>query len=162
MIEKLKEKNIPFIWQIFTDSDIESEYEEVIIRKPTLDIRNYIADSTYLVQLSSSEANPYSVMEANMLGVPCITTDLEPFKEQGIVGYKVKLDMSDLDVEKIYKEIPKVEYKPKQSKEKWEELMKKKVYRERYYGKQEEITKEEKKEIRKETKEKRKAKKEAK
>ena len=40
--------------------------------------------------------------------------------------------------------------------------MKKKVYRERYYGKQEEITKEEKKEIRKETKEKRKTKKEAK
>jgi glycosyltransferase involved in cell wall biosynthesis len=46
---------------------------------PRLDIRDYIADADYLVQLSDTEAWSYSVLESLSLGTPVITTPIPCF-----------------------------------------------------------------------------------
>lgn len=117
LVKILKENNIKFDWKIF--SDIEGKnlekinYPEVIFMKPTLDIYDYIVDANYVVQLSDTEAFCYTIHEALQYGTPVIVTDIEAFKDVVIDeynGYKIKLDMSNVNSEflsKIVNNIPK-------------------------------------------------------
>jgi hypothetical protein len=116
----LTKAKIPFIWLIFTNDYDAIDNPNVIYMKPRLDIRNYIAEADYLVQLSDTEACPYSLIEANSLGVPCIHTPIPSLIEIGIQGYQVPFDMSNIDINKIL-DIPKVDYKP--PKDIWNELL---------------------------------------
>ena len=116
----LTKAKIPFIWLIFTNDYEAIDNPNVIYMKPRLDIRNYIAEADYLVQLSDTEACPYSLIEANSLGVPCIYTPIPSLIEIGIQGYQVPFDMNDIDINKIL-DIPKVDYKP--PKDIWNELL---------------------------------------
>lgn len=116
----LTKAKIPFIWLIFTNDYDAIDNRNVIYMKPRLDIRNYIAEADYLVQLSDTEACPYSLIEANSLGVPCIYTPIPSLIEIGIQGYQVPFDMNDIDINKIL-DIPKVDYKP--PKDIWNELL---------------------------------------
>lgn len=117
LVKILKENNIKFDWKIF--SDIEGKnlekinYPEVIFMKPTLNIYDYIVDADYVVQLSDTEAFCYTIHEALQYGTPVIVTDIEAFKDVVIDeynGYKIKLDMSNVNSEflsKIVNNIPK-------------------------------------------------------
>lgn len=116
----LTKAKIPFIWLVFTNDYEAIDNPNVIYMKPRLDIRNYIAEADYLVQLSDTEACPYSLIEANSLGVPCIYTPIPSLIEIGIQGYQVPFDMSDIYINKIL-DIPKVDYKP--PKDIWNELL---------------------------------------
>lgn len=112
---QFKKAKIPFMWFIFTADKFYNDIDELIMMKPTLNIRDYIKDCDYLVQLSDSEGFCYSVIEALELGVPVITTPIPVLKELGvrdeIDGYFVPFDMNDIDVEKIYNNIPVVDFK---------------------------------------------------
>lgn len=116
----LTKAKIPFIWLIFTNDYEAIDNPNVIYMKPRLDIRNYIAEADYLVQLSDTEGCPYSLIEANSLGVPCIYTPIPSLIEIGIQGYQVPFDMVDIAINKIL-DIPKVDYKP--PKDIWNELL---------------------------------------
>lgn len=111
----LKQANIPFIWFIFSAEPFKSDIDELIYMKATLNIQDYIRDCDYLVQLSDSEGFCYSIIEALEMGVPVITTPLPVLKElgvrDGIDGYFVPFDMNEIDLNKIYNEIPVVDYK---------------------------------------------------
>lgn len=111
LIKLLEENNIPFIWLIFTNKTDAINNPNVIYMKPRLDIRGYIKEADYLVQLSDCEAMCYSVCEALELKTPVIVTDLEVFKELGIEnrkhGYKLGLDMKNAPIKDIYNNIPK-------------------------------------------------------
>ena len=107
-----------FIWLVFTDSDIPNL--PGFIKMPVdIDVRDYIAEADYLVQLSDTEGYCYSVMEAWLLGTMTITTPVISFYEQGLVdgenGYIIDFDMPDIDnfVDKIYKGVHKAKYTPK-------------------------------------------------
>lgn len=90
--------------------------------KPTLDIRNYIADCDYLVQLSDTEGYPYSILESLCLGTPVITTPIPSIEEMNPIGYTLPYDMKEIPIQDIYKKIPKVkDYKPNE--DIWEELL---------------------------------------
>lgn len=119
----LTEKNIPFLWLVFTNDLERIDNPNVIYMKPTLNIRDYIAEADYLVQLSDTEGCPYSLMEANALGVPCIFTPIPSVIEIGIQGYQVPYDMQGIEVEKLL-DIPKVDWKP--PKDIWDTLLVKK------------------------------------
>lgn len=114
LASQLKKAKIPFMWFIFTADKFYSDIDEIIIMNPTLNIRDYIKDCDYLVQLSDSEGFCYSIIEALELGVPVITTPLPVIKELGfrneVDGYIVPFDMNNIDVEKIYHHIPVVDY----------------------------------------------------
>lgn len=108
----LDEASIPYLWTIFTNDKEAIDNKNIVYMEPRLDIRDYIADADYLVQLSSSEARSYSVSEALALGTPCIVSEHPSFRYQGVsekTGYILPYDMSDIPVEDIYRKIPKFE-----------------------------------------------------
>ena len=113
LCEVLEVNGIPYEWKIYTNSPTYIN-DSVIMMKPTLDIRNNIADSDYLVQLSDTEAFCYSVLESLYLNVPVIVTPIKCFEEMGVEngknGYIVDFDMNNIPVDDIYNNIPKFEY----------------------------------------------------
>ena len=109
LANKLNADNIPFEWQIFTNSNINFDIENVIIRKPKLNIINNIANADYLVQLSDTEGYCYSLVEALSVKTPVICTNMPVIAEIGINNenaYILNIDMSNIDTEKIYNNIP--------------------------------------------------------
>lgn len=115
LANKLNEDKIPFEWQIFT-TNTNINIDNVIVRKSRLNILDYIAQSDYLVQLSDSEGYCYSLVEALSLNIPVICTNMPVLKEIGINknnAYILDMNMSNIDTNKIYNNIPKVvDYKP--------------------------------------------------
>lgn len=115
LANKLNADKIPFEWQIFT-TNTNINIDNVIVRKSRLNILDYIAQSDYLVQLSDSEGYCYSLVEALSLNVPVICTNMPVLKEIGINennAYVLDMNMSNIDTDKIYNNIPKVvDYKP--------------------------------------------------
>lgn len=86
---------------------------EFIIIKPDITNKRFIKNCDYLVQLSDTESFCYSAFEALQRGVPVIITDFEEAKkivDDGENGYIIKKDMSNLDVEKIFNNVPKADY----------------------------------------------------
>ena len=110
LAKEFSDKKIPFEWHVFTNkSDIDSDF--FIARKPKLNIINDIAEADYLVQLSDSEGYCYSIVEAMSVGTPVICTNIPVLKEIGVNknnSYILNMDMSNINVDKIYKEIPEV------------------------------------------------------
>lgn len=125
--EELDKKGIPYIWLIFTDRPPEKVSKNIILMKPRYNMSDYIKEADYGVQLSDDESYCLFVQECLKLKVPVIVTDLPVYEEVGITdkeAYKLKLDMSNLDVDKIYNKIPKVNYKGVNSDKEYEELLK--------------------------------------
>lgn len=119
LAEAMLRKGIKFIWLVFTDGDI-PQLPGFIKMPVDIDVRDYIAEADYLVQLSDTEGYCYAVMEAWLLGTMTITTPVPSFYEQGLVdgenGYIIDFEMPDIDnfVDKIYKGVHKAKYTPKQ------------------------------------------------
>ncbi len=124
LANELEKNNIPYRWLIFTTSDDKLKNPNITFMKPQLDIRNYIADTDYLVQLSDTEAFCYSVLESLYLNTPVIVTPIPCFiDEMGVKneinGYILDFNMEAIPTKDIYNKIPKFEYKP--LKDEWED-----------------------------------------
>jgi len=115
LVNILTNANIPFIWLVFTNDLNAIDNPNVIYMKPRLNIRDYIKEADYLVQLSDTEAWCYSVLESLCLGTPVITTPVECFKEMGVEtgknGYYIDFNVKDVPIDDIYNNIPKFEFK---------------------------------------------------
>lgn len=116
LAEELDKAGIPYTWLVFTNNRLPFPNPNIIYMNPRLDIRNYIANSDYLVQLSDTEAWSYSVLESLCLGTPVIVTPIPCFKEMEIEngknGYIIPFDMSDIPIKEIYENIPEFTFKP--------------------------------------------------
>ncbi len=128
LAKKLNAANIPFIWLVFTNNtDVKSDIKNVIFMPSQLKITDYIADADYLIQLSKTEAFAYSLVESLALGTPVLATNFAAASEMGLVdgktGYIFNMEMDNIDVDKIYNHIPKVEYTIKTSDKEWKELL---------------------------------------
>lgn len=122
--ELLDRAGVNYTWTIFTNDTNAIKNPNIIYAKPRLDIINHIRDADYLVQLSNTEAYCYSVVEALTVGTPVIVTDLPVYKEIGLNAnnsFIVDFELSNVPIEKIYKGLPKFEYKPKA--DKWDVLL---------------------------------------
>lgn len=120
MAKMLRDAGIKFIWNVFTNSKVESDFEEFHFFKQRLDVVDYIADADYTVLLSDSEGLPYTVQESLQYQVPCIVTDVGGCTElikDGINGYVVPLDMN-FNVNKLLN-IPKCPEYDNHALEKW-------------------------------------------
>lgn len=108
----LKANGIPFIWYVFTNIDINCDL--FVKMNPVDNIRDYIKDCDYLVQLSDSESFCYSVVESLELGVPVIVTPIPVYDELNIIEDKHRItlpfDMNNIDVFKIYNSRLKFKY----------------------------------------------------
>lgn len=116
LAELLNEKKIPFIWLIFTpDTHKIPTIPNVVLMPTRLDIRGYIKEADYLVQLSDTEGCPYSIRESLNLGTMVLVTPIPSVIELGVEegknGYILPYDMEGIDVERIYKGVKKFKYK---------------------------------------------------
>ena len=119
LADVLDAAKIPFVWLIFTDTNIEPPNPHMVKMPPTYDILDYIANADYLVQLSDTEGFSYSIVEALSVGTPVIASAFAVAEEQGIVngktGFILPMDMSEIPVEAIYKGIRKFSVTPNES-----------------------------------------------
>lgn len=126
MMEMMRDANIKFEWNIFTNSTMyKCSYEEVHFWKYRYDIWDYLASADYTVLLSDSEGLPYTIQESLQYQVPCIVTDVGGCTElikDGVNGYVVPLDMN-FDINKITN-IPKCTEYDNGAVEKWLEYLK--------------------------------------
>ena len=106
----LKNANISFEWNIFTNSNYKSKVDEIHFWKARLGLENYVdylVDADYSILLSDSEGNPYQVLESLQYNIPVIATDIQAIRElivNGKNGYIIPLDMN-FDIN-IIKKIP--------------------------------------------------------
>ena len=125
LADALDKAGIPYEWRIFTNDSLPIPNKNVIYMTPRLDIRDYIADADYLVQLSDTEAFSYSILESLCLGTPVIITpipsSIEMGVKQGLNGYILDFSMKDIPIYDIYNKIPKFNFKP--PKDKYNELL---------------------------------------
>ena len=124
----LDDAGIPYSWDIFTNDSgklLADKGGNICYRQQRLDIRNYIANADYLVQLSDTEAYSYSVIEALALGTPVIVTPWPCIQDLGVEdrvnGFVLPFDMSDIPVKEIYKGLKKFKYDIRQ--DRWGELL---------------------------------------
>ena len=116
LADALDKAGIPYEWRIFTNDKLPIPNKNVIYMEPRLDIRQYIADADYLVQLSDTEAFSYSILESLCLGTPVIITNIpssiEMGVKNGINGYILDFSMKDIPIDDIYNKIPSFTFKP--------------------------------------------------
>lgn len=111
LAEAFRNKNIPFVWLVFSNQPLKRVIPGIVQCPPTLNVTSYFEKADYVVQLSDIESFCYTLAEALQMGVPVLTTPLAVLPEIGFVegknGYTLPFDMKDIDVEKIYEDIPK-------------------------------------------------------
>ena len=98
----------------------------VAIIEPNIYNDSLLRAATYLVQLSTTESYCYSAHQAINAGVPVIGTRIPEFKKlikDGENGYLVSLDLSDLDIEKIFNNIPKCQAKQESIDPNWSKVL---------------------------------------
>lgn len=121
----LDKAGIPFTWDIFTDDSVPIDHPSIFWRKRRLDVVDFIADADYLVQLSDTEGEPYSLNEALSVGTPVIVTDFPAAREMGVQngvnGWILPMDMQELPLDSIVKGLKKFKYTP--PKDRWDELL---------------------------------------
>ena len=98
---------------------------------PTRDIFDYIAEADYGVQLSDTEGYSYFINECLQYGTPVICTNFPSayeIMEDGINGYILDMELSNLDIDKIVNNIPKnFKYTEKCKISDWTKLLNKTV-----------------------------------
>lgn len=98
-----EDHNRHYIWTIFTNQtkEVKLASKNVVFMKPRLDVRPYIADADYLVQLSNDmETYGYSINEAWGYGVPVVRTPLTVCNELPLtedMSLVCDWDMSNVD-----------------------------------------------------------------
>ena len=121
-----------YIWLIFSNSrtkkKVKIDSPNVALMKPRTDVRPYIANADYVLQLSNDmETYCYTINEALGYGVPVITTPLTVTKELYLtedMQIVLNWDCSNIDevVEKIFNK-PKKEFKYNIPLDNWSNLL---------------------------------------
>lgn len=110
-----EEHNRNYIWTIFTNpTKVQVDSLNVILMKPRLDVRPYLADSDYVLQLSNDmETYCYTINEALGYGVPIVTTPLTILNELPITENEhIVLDWNCENVDEVARQIFEKEVKP--------------------------------------------------
>ena len=112
----------------FDPSDINISSPNVVLMKPRIDVRPYIAEADYVLQLSNDmETYCYTINEALGYGVPIVTTPLSVVKELPIddnMRIELEYDCSNADevARQIFvKEVKPFEYEP--PKDGWADIL---------------------------------------
>lgn len=134
---ELKKSGVKFRWTIFTDLNLYGKkpfnLEEIIYMKPSYNFFDYIKEANYGVQLSDTEGYSYFINECLQYGTPIICTNFPSAYESvedGINGYILDMNLSNLDINKLVNNIPKnFKYEEKCKEKDWIDLINKKTER---------------------------------
>lgn len=84
MAKILDELEIPYTWNLFTDTKENTNVNGLIYRSRVTNPIPYVEDSDYFVLLSDSEAMPYSILESLAVNTKVVVTPLDAYKELGL------------------------------------------------------------------------------
>lgn len=116
LADELDKEGIPYTWDVYSDQSKPFRSKNVIVRRPNLNVVDFIADADYFVQLSDAEGYCYSIVESLCAGTPVITTDIKVLPEIGVIngvnGFVLPMDMSEIPISAIYKGLKKFKYEP--------------------------------------------------
>lgn len=121
--------NRNYLWLIFTNATtINVQSPNVILMKPRIDVRPYIAMADWVLQLSNDmETYCYTTNEATGYGVPIVTTPLSVYKELPVTkNERIVLEWDCSNVDEVAKEIFEKEVKPfeyKIPKDDWNKIL---------------------------------------
>ena len=124
--EMLDKANIHFIWLIFTDEEPDEHHPNMVFMNSRLDLGLFLKEADYGVQFTRIESYGLFPVECLKLGTPVILTDLPVFREIGITdkeAFFYSWDMKGKDVKELMN-IPKVNFKIKNSDKLYKELLK--------------------------------------
>lgn len=121
MAKEFKKAKKHFIWYLCCSLeqaprhivDQIKDIPEFIILQPGIHNKALINHCDYLVQLSDTESFCYSAFEALQRGVPVILTDFpEAYNiiDDGENGYILDMDLKNLDIDKIFNNVPRPTY----------------------------------------------------
>lgn len=120
----LDDNGVLYSWEIYSNTKAFAN-PNVIVRKPRLDVTDFMATADFLVQLSDSEAYCYTVVEALSVGTPVIVTDLPVYDELGLDetnSIRLDLDLKDVPIGTMKKWKKRVvKYKPPE--DRWGDLL---------------------------------------
>ena len=127
----LERHNIDYTWYVFSDEKLTGAPDNIVYKRPTLNIKPYIKAADFVVQLSDQEAYGYSIVEAWEMGTPTITTPLPVLPEIGFIngkqGFTVPFNVGEVKnlEEKLYKQYRPFEYRVKNAKivKQWREVL---------------------------------------
>lgn len=136
MAKAFKRQGKSFIWLMcgtmeeqVTNKEVLDELKnmpEMIFIPPALTNQELMDFCDYVVQLSDVESYCYSLNQALARGIPVISTDYPEaynFIRDGENGYMFNMDLTDLDVDKIFNKKPvKVSHEDKCDKSVWTDL----------------------------------------
>ena len=121
-----------YLWTIFTNPNLKVKLNSpnVVIMKPRVDVRPYIAEADYVLQLSNDmETYCYTMNEALGYGVPVVTTPLSVVKELPIDdNMRIELEYDCSNVDEVAKQIFEKKVKPfnyEIPKDIWDKLLEK-------------------------------------
>lgn len=121
-----------YLWTIFTNPNLKITINSpnVVIMKPRVDVRPYIAEANYVLQLSNDmETYCYTINEALGYGVPIVTTPLSIVKELPIDDNMIiKLEYDCSNVDEVARQIFEKKVKPfnyEIPKDDWDKLLEK-------------------------------------
>lgn len=131
LAQELKKAKVKFRWTIFTDLNLYGQrpfnIEEIVYMQPSHDFWDYIVEADYGVQLSDTEGYSYFINECLEYGTPVICTNFPSAYESvqdGVNGYILDMNLSNLDVDKILNKIPKnFEYIEKCNENDWIKIL---------------------------------------
>ena len=133
MVKRFHEEKRDFTWFIAATPSasgvVEKELandESVVFIKPGIHAQGLIQSVDYLIQLSDTESYCYSVHEALLIGKPCICTRIPEFTKiikDGENGYLVRLDLKDLDTNKIFDHVPTPKPEEEDIDPEWDNLL---------------------------------------
>ncbi len=126
MMKQLEYAKIPYVWHIFSGVRLSVDSENIVYHKATLNIRRWLQYADYTVMLSDTEGYPYVCYESLCLGTPLVITKLPILNELGCTDKNsivVDFDMSNLDVEEIYKKAGTFKFSYKPHENKWLDLL---------------------------------------
>ena len=119
LADALDNAGVKFRWDVFTDSVRPFPNKSVSLLENRLDVLDFIADADYLVQLSDTEGYSYSIVEALSVGTPVIVTAIPVAEEQGVIngvtGFILPFDMTDIPITQIVKGVKKFKVQPRES-----------------------------------------------
>lgn len=125
LAQKLDENGRPWIWLVFTTDRIKIPNSHIAYLPPSLNVIDYINKCDYLVQLSDVEGYGYSVAEALSIEKPVIVTDIPAMHEigvkDGVNGFILQKDLSNVDVNKFYDNTLLFSYTP--LKDEWDKVL---------------------------------------
>lgn len=126
-VAKLLDKhNISYIWHIFSNDRLSYTSPNIIYHNVTLDIRKWLHYADYTVLLSDTEGFPYTAYESLLFGTPLIITELPILSELGANednSIILKFDLSNLDVDEIYKKAGTFNFNYSARPTKWLQLL---------------------------------------